>query len=186
MNWFQQNRWLGTFLIVVGVLTIGALFFLFSAKSHSDEELARFQEAVNEETRLASLDPFPERGNVKKMEGHLKNYSEALNKLKEELKTRVPAPAPLAPNEFQSKLRQAMIAVTVNNSARKVSPALLKVWTAAIIASRALISSSSPRSERPVSASTSGQDAMKPSSSSAAAALMAACLASLRISEIAR
>ena len=70
-----------------------------------------------------------------------------------------------------------MMPVTINSSARKVSPAPLNIWTAAIIASRALISSSSPRNDRPVSASTSGQDAMKLSNSSGAAASMAACFA---------
>lgn len=120
MNWFRQNRWLGTFLIVVGVLTIGALYFLISARSQSNEALARFQEAVNEKNRLETLDPFPSEANFRKMKLHLENYSAALNKLKEDLKTRIPSPAPLAPNEFQSRLRQAMLAVGEKARTNKV------------------------------------------------------------------
>ena len=111
MNWFGQNRWLGTFLIVFGIATIGALYFLFSAKGNSNEALTKFQEAVTEKTRLERLDPFPSEANHRKMKLHLENYGVALNKLKEELKTRVPSPPPLAPNEFQTHLRQSMLAV---------------------------------------------------------------------------
>jgi hypothetical protein len=120
MNWFQQNRWLGTFLIVFGVCTLAAVYFVYSAKSSADDALARFNEAAAERTRLERLDPFPTEANFKKMQVHLQNYSSALDKLKEDLKTRVlPAP-PLAPNEFQSRLRQAMVAVAEKARANKV------------------------------------------------------------------
>jgi hypothetical protein len=111
MNWFSQNRWLGTFLIGFGVATLAALYFLFSAKSSSNDALARFQEAVSEKSRLERLDPFPSEANFRKMKLHLENYTAALDKLKEELKIRGPKPGPLAPNEFQGRLRQSMVAV---------------------------------------------------------------------------
>jgi hypothetical protein len=120
MNWFQQNRWLGTFLIVFAVCTLGAIYFVYSAKSSADDALARFNEAAAERTRLERLDPFPTEANFKKMQVHLQNYNSALDKLKEDLKTRVlPAP-PLAPNEFQSRLRQSMVAVAEKARANKV------------------------------------------------------------------
>ncbi|HEY4282900.1 MAG TPA: Amuc_1100 family pilus-like protein [Chthoniobacterales bacterium] len=111
MNWFNQNRWLGTFLIVFGVVSLAALYFLFSARGRSNEAVARFQEAVTEKNRLERLDPFPTESNVRKMKLHLENYTTALEKLKEDLKGRVPNPAPLAPNEFQARLRQSMLAI---------------------------------------------------------------------------
>jgi len=111
MNWFQQNRWLGTFLIVVGVFTLAAGYFLFHAKSGAEEALTQFDQAAAERGRLERLDPYPKEANVTEMEKHLKNYAQSLDKLKADLKTRVlPAP-PLAPNEFQSRLRQAMVEV---------------------------------------------------------------------------
>jgi hypothetical protein len=120
MNWFQQNRWLGTFLIVFGVCTLGALYFVFSAKSSSDDAFARFNQAAGERTNLEQQNPFPSEANFKKMKVHLENYSAALDKLKEDLKTRVlPAPA-LAPNEFQSRLRQAMVAMAEKARANRV------------------------------------------------------------------
>ncbi len=120
MNWFQQNRWLGTFLIVSGISTLLAGYFLLSAKNSSDEALVRFNEAAAERSRLERLDPFPSEVNYRKMKSHLENYGAALDKVKEELKTRVlPAP-PLAPNEFQSRLRQAMLAVSNKAQSNRV------------------------------------------------------------------
>jgi hypothetical protein len=111
MNWFNQNRWLGTFLIVFGIAALAALYFLFSARSSANEALARFQTAVSEKNRLERLDPFPSEANFRKMKQHLENYASTLQKLKTELKARVPDPVPLAPNEFQVHLRQAMLEV---------------------------------------------------------------------------
>src|SRR5204863_3768822 len=68
-----------------------------------------------ERSRLEQLDPFPNNDNYRKLQGYLEKYSAALNKFKEELKTEVAPAPPLAPNEFQSRLRQAVIA-TLNRA----------------------------------------------------------------------
>ena len=120
MNWFQQNRWLGTFLIVFGICTLCALFFLFRARSGFEEASARFNDAAVERSRLERLDPFPSDANYRKMKVHLENYGTGLDKFKEELKTHVLPIAPLAPNEFQSRLRQAMLATSGKARANKV------------------------------------------------------------------
>lgn len=120
MNWFQQNRWLGTFLIVFGICTLLGLFFLFSGKSGFEEASARFNDAAVERGRLERVDPFPTDDNYRKMKVHLENYRTALDKFKEKLKTHVVSIAPLAPNEFQSRLRQAMLAISDKARANKV------------------------------------------------------------------
>ena len=120
MNWFQQNRWLGIFLIVFGICTLFALFFLFSAKSSFEEASARFSDAAVERGRLERVDPFPTDANYRKMKVHLVNYGTGLDKFKEELKTHVLPIAPLAPNEFQSRLRQTMLAISDKARANKV------------------------------------------------------------------
>jgi hypothetical protein len=120
MNWFQQNRWLGTFLVVFGIcgLIAGVLFFL--ARSNWNSAWSVFYTAAAERSRLERLDPFPNDANYRKMKVLLENYSAALDKLKEELKTQVlPAP-PLAPNEFQSRLLQTMLATTQKARVNKV------------------------------------------------------------------
>ena len=120
MNWFQQNRWLGTFLIVFGLCFLIAAYFLFSAKSSFDEAFARFNEAAAEKSQLERRDPFPSEANYRKMKTYLEDYSAALAKQKEDLTSHVlPAP-PLAPNEFQSRLRQAMLTVSEKARANKV------------------------------------------------------------------
>jgi hypothetical protein len=59
---------------------------------------------------LQGLDPFPNDANYRKLQGHLERYRAALEKFKAELKAQVAAQPPLAPNEFQSRLRQATLA----------------------------------------------------------------------------
>src|SRR5438105_9688891 len=120
MNWFQQNRWLGTFRSVFGlcVLIAGVLFFF--SRSNWSSARSMFDTAAAERSRLERLDPFPNDANYRKMKVLLENYSAALDKLKEELKTEaLPAP-PLAPNEFQSHLLQTMLATTQKARLNKV------------------------------------------------------------------
>ena len=119
-DWFRENRWLGTFLVVVGVCAIAALVFLFSAKGRADDAAAQFSSAASERSRLEQLDPFPSEANYRKMKTHLDNYAASLEKLKEELKTHVIAAGPLAPNEFQTRLRQAMLAAAEKARANRV------------------------------------------------------------------
>src|SRR6184192_3643487 len=115
MKWFQQNRWLGTFLILFGIcpLFTGLLFYWTRGK-WSDARQA-FDKAAAERSRLQRLDPFPNDANYRKLKVHLENYSAALDKFKGELKKEVAPAPPLAPNEFQSRLRQAVIA-TLNRA----------------------------------------------------------------------
>jgi hypothetical protein len=120
MSWFQQNRWLGTFLIVFGICLLIAAFFLFSTKSSYSQAFARFEEAATERGRLERQDPFPSEANYKKMQGYVAEYGVGLDKLKEDLKTRVlPVPA-LAPNQFQSRLRQGMVTTAERARANRV------------------------------------------------------------------
>ncbi|PZR73537.1 MAG: hypothetical protein DLM73_10425 [Chthoniobacterales bacterium] len=120
MNWFRQNRFLGYFFIALGVCTLGAVWFVFSAKSDADEATTRLNQTVAELNRLERLTPYPSEENVRKMKAHAEDYAGALAKLKDELKMRVlPAP-PLAPNEFQGRLRVAMNAVGEKARANKV------------------------------------------------------------------
>src|SRR5205085_1970272 len=65
-------------------------------------------------SRLESGNPDTSAANERKMNTYLDDYKAALQKLKAELKTRMLTEAPLAPNEFQTRLRQAMIRTTEN------------------------------------------------------------------------
>jgi hypothetical protein len=115
VNWFQQNRLLGMALIGFGIclLFAGSLFYIARAR-WSDARQA-FDKAAAERSRLERLDPFPNDANYQKLKVYLENYGAALDKVKEELKKQVVPAPPLAPNEFQSRLRQATIA-TLNRA----------------------------------------------------------------------
>jgi len=120
MNWFRENRFLGTFLVLFAVGTLGALWFLFSAKRDWDEASSRFNNTAAELNRLERLAPYPNGENLRKMKAHAENYASALAKLKDELKMRVAPAAPMAPNEFQSHLRVAVSAIAEKARASKV------------------------------------------------------------------
>jgi hypothetical protein len=111
MNWFRENRSLALFLVLSGVSIFGAVGFLFMAKNNWDEASSRISTTAAEWNRLERLSPYPNAENLRKMKAHAEEYSTALARLKEELKLRVAPVTPMAPNEFQSRLRVRLTAV---------------------------------------------------------------------------
>ena len=110
MKWFQQNRAFGMLLIgfAICALLVGALSY-WRWTAWTDARQA-FDQVAAERIRLLHIDPFPNNANYVKLQGYLEQYSAALDKFKEALKAEVVPAPPLAPNEFQSRLRQATIA----------------------------------------------------------------------------
>jgi hypothetical protein len=115
MKWFQQNRWLGAFAIAGGICVLFAGILLFWTRAKWSDARQAFDKAAAERGRLERLDPFPNDANYQKLKVYLQNYGASLDKFKEELKKEVAPAPPLAPNEFQSRLRQAVIA-TLNRA----------------------------------------------------------------------
>ena len=120
MNWYQQNRWLGNFLIAFAVALLLGLWFLLHARSSFADASAELNQVATERSRLEHLNPFPNEDNFRKTEAALQNYAAELDKTKEELKKRVAPQTPLAPNEFQSRLRQAILNATERARANRV------------------------------------------------------------------
>jgi hypothetical protein len=120
MNWFRQNRWLGSFLILFGFASLLSLFFLWRARGAFAEANGRLESALTERNRLERLDPFPSDSNYEKMKFYLDDYTTAIDKTKEDLKLRMLPIAPLAPNEFQSRLRQVTAATMEKARTNKV------------------------------------------------------------------
>jgi len=120
MNWYRENRWLGNFLIAFAVTALLALWFLFRARSGFTEASAQFNEAATERNRLEHLNPFPNEENFRKTQAGLNDYGATLTKLKEELRARVLPVEPIAPNEFQSRLRRAIVSTTEKARANRV------------------------------------------------------------------
>jgi hypothetical protein len=113
--WFQQNRALATLLIVFGICALFAGVLLYWRWATWRDARQTFDQAAAERNRLERLDPFPNDTNYRKLQSYLDRYSAALDKFKDELKNGVVPAPPLAPNEFQSRLRQAAVA-TVNRA----------------------------------------------------------------------
>jgi len=111
MKWFQQNRALGILLIVSGVCILLSAALLYWRWSVWSDAKQTFDQATTERNRLQGLNPFPNDANYRKLQGYLERYNAALDKFKDELKADVAPDPPLAPNEFQSRLREATLAV---------------------------------------------------------------------------
>jgi len=110
MKWFQQNRALGTLLLVSGICILLGAALLYWRWSVWSEAKQTFEQGTAERNRLQGLNPFPNDANYRKLQGYLEGYNDALDKFKDELKNEVAPAPPLAPNEFQSRLRQATLA----------------------------------------------------------------------------
>jgi hypothetical protein len=120
MKWFQQNRVLGTLLIVFGISALLTATLLYWKWANWRDARQTFEKAAAERSRLQRLDPFPNDANYQRLKVYLENYSAALDKFKEELRKEVAPAPPLAPNEFQSRLRQAIIATLSRARANSV------------------------------------------------------------------
>jgi hypothetical protein len=120
MNWFRENRFLGAFAVGFGLAFLIALIFLWTARSSFAEAKRQFDENAAELNRLQRLTPYPSEENLRKMKTQADDYAADLEKLKGELKTRVPPVTPMAPNEFQSRLRQAITSLGEKARANRV------------------------------------------------------------------
>jgi hypothetical protein len=110
MKWFQQNRAFGMLLIGFAICALLAGALLYWRLTIWSDARQIFDRAAAERIRLLHLDPFPNDANYRKLQGYLETYSSALDKFKQALKAEVASVPSLAPNEFQSRLRQATIA----------------------------------------------------------------------------
>lgn len=111
MSWFRDNRFLGAFVLLGGVAILGSLVFLWFARSGFNEAKAELDQNAAELNRLQQLSPFPSEANLRTMKSQADDYASSLNKAKEELQRHVLPVVPMAPNEFQSRLRQTAISV---------------------------------------------------------------------------
>jgi hypothetical protein len=110
MKWFQQNRAFGMVLIGFAICALLAGALLYWRLTIWSDARQIFDRAAAERIRLLHLDPFPNDANYRKLQGYLESYGAALDKFKEALKAEVAPALALAPNEFQSHLRQAVVA----------------------------------------------------------------------------
>lgn len=120
MNWLRENR-SATLILGLSAAGIGgALGCLLMAKSDWTEAASRFRNTAAEWNRLERLSPYPNAENLRKMKAHAEEYSDALARLKDELKGIAAPVAAVAPNEFQTRLRLRLTAIADKARANKV------------------------------------------------------------------
>ena len=120
MNWYRDNRWLGNFLIIFAASLLLSLWLLIYAKGAFADASSEFNAAGTERSRLEHLNPFPNEDNFRKTQLELQNYGVKLDAAKAELRAQTIAVTAVAPNEFQTRLRQAIVNTTEKARTNKV------------------------------------------------------------------
>lgn len=109
MNW--ENPFLKKLAIFGGGALLLALVLLWWTHGNFENANAQYAGSATEQRRLEGGNPYPSDANVRKLKTQLATYHSALDKLKAELQTRMLPETSMAPNEFQTRLNQAKIAV---------------------------------------------------------------------------
>lgn len=120
MNWFLQNRFLGSFLPGLGLATLLSLWFLLHEKGRAGAAQSQLESTVTELNRLRASSPLPNDENLEKTRAQTDAYRTSLLALENGLKNRMFPRLPLQPNEFQAQLRLAVTAVQERAGANKV------------------------------------------------------------------
>ena len=112
MNWFKENKFLATWLIVtlIGAAVLG--FLMFSARSTYAETQQRYDELSSELSRLQTAAPYPNAENLKKMEALRKEHNSAITDLQKQLAAAEFPLEPTTPEQFQDLLDKSVKRVT--------------------------------------------------------------------------
>src|SRR5687767_7846381 len=108
MNWFKENRFLATWLIVtlIGAAALG--FLMFSARSSYAETQQRYDEQSSELGRLQTAKPYPNAENLKKMEALRTGHNTAITTLQKDLAAAEIPLEPVTPEQFQDLLDKSV------------------------------------------------------------------------------
>ncbi len=117
MTGTEQTRW---FLIAFAAGTVVAGAVLWKTSSDLSATSTEWDGTVSELSRLQRRNPYPNEANLTVLKRQGADDKVLLGKLKADLQKRVPPSAPLAPNELQARLRQAVTAVTERARASQV------------------------------------------------------------------
>jgi hypothetical protein len=99
--------------LVISVLSaILAGWLLFRGRREFSEACNELRLIIADRARLEHLNPFPNAEAARKTKATLEIYRTTVNKGKEELSAQVLPQPPLAPNEFQSRVRLAILSLS--------------------------------------------------------------------------
>jgi hypothetical protein len=110
MNWVRENQFLSAFLgaMLAGVGALG--YLLFSAYGEFSEVSGQYEKQAAELRRLQSLTPYPDEGNVKKLDEQKDDFIARIGSLQTSLAAMEFPREPLTPEQFQDKLRASVSA----------------------------------------------------------------------------
>jgi hypothetical protein len=112
MNWIKQNKFLTGFFAIT-LVGAGALAFLMvSAMGRATTAQDSYNSAAAELTRLQNSAPYPDAGNLAKMEDLKKQHKASIEELQKNLAaTQIPLNPTTSQAQFQDKLKEVVTRV---------------------------------------------------------------------------
>jgi hypothetical protein len=123
MNWFQENKFLGTYLVVVALLVIGLGAFLFISKSGYAEALTTYESTRKKVENLKTQPLYPDDKNLKLKEAAVKEYNEEAKELHKLLAASYPPKLRegVSPSDVQDSLKSRILKLQELAAQRSVS-----------------------------------------------------------------
>lgn len=113
MNWLRQNPKLGFVVIAAALAAAAALYFIYTFQSAYATATEEYNEKISTIARLRTAKPFPDKGNLDKVEAELKDAEAMMASLSQVLAKQSNAVEPdLDPQKFQDRLNKAVSHIT--------------------------------------------------------------------------
>lgn len=121
MNWIKENKFLSTLLAITLLIACVILYFGFSQGSAYNKKMERHDELKNEQRRLNSNKPYPNKKNLQQRKVALEEYKQMISQTREKLGKFYPGELPnLTPEEFSDarlKMEKELLALFSEGSA---------------------------------------------------------------------
>ena len=120
MSWASENKFLTGFggVVVVGLGVLG--YLTWSSMGKHETAVGEFESAVGALKNTESSKPSPNEANLKELAAQKQEVTDKVGALQKDLKGRVLGTDPLTKEQFQDKLKEAVIRITAKALERNV------------------------------------------------------------------
>lgn len=109
MNWIRENKFLTGYLVVLIIGVIVLAILLFTSWSKNSTNSAQYNHQVAELHRLQGLAPYPDQKNLTALKTQKSDYIQQVEQLQTKLEGMQAPVEKTSPEEFQSKLHEAVL-----------------------------------------------------------------------------
>ncbi|MEZ5301701.1 MAG: Amuc_1100 family pilus-like protein [Verrucomicrobiales bacterium] len=123
MNWFQENKFYGTLVVVTALILVGGGVFCFMSYSSYGEAMSSYQSTRAKVESLKKQPLYPNKANLEEKEAAVEQYAQEAEALHADLaKFQVPLNPAVEPNLIQEKLRDTSTSIQQAAAGRVALP----------------------------------------------------------------